>query len=54
MSDHEPPDWIKRELDRRLADDEANPDDGFSLDEVMAEADEVVRHVQAGRKSDRD
>ncbi len=37
------PEELKRELDRRIADCETNPDDEFSLEEVMAGADEVIR-----------
>jgi putative addiction module component (TIGR02574 family) len=40
-------DAIKRELDRRIADCDANPDDESPLGEVMAEADEIIRQCRS-------
>lgn len=39
-ADMEPPEFTeaqKQELDRRIADDEANPDDGITWEQVQAE-----------------
>lgn len=46
-SEPEPSAAFKKELDRRIADIESNPDDEFSVEDVMTEADEVIRQCRS-------